>query len=133
MNLASGIIASDGKGRHSAATQCGFDRKDINRAFPWRRGRPQESPWPSVPAHIADTDDALVSVAAALERAPRFADLPELSLAEQLALNGFETNSANGRPLGTPDFVNAVERLLGRSVQPAKPGPKPGGVRRQER
>ena len=88
--------------------------------------RPEDWPWSSVRAHLAGGDDALVSVAPALERAPRFADLLELSLAEQMALEGFETKSANGRPLGTPDFVTAVERLLGRSLQPERRGRKPG-------
>ena len=91
--------------------------------------RPESWPWSSVAAHLAGRDDALVSVAPALERAPRFADLLDLPLAEQMALEGFETKSANGRPLGPPAFVAAVERMLGRSLAPGKPGPKPGGGR----
>ena len=54
-------------------------------------------------------DDALVEVGPALERAPRFADLLELSLDEQAALDGFETMSPNGRPLGGADFIAMVE------------------------
>ena len=61
-------------------------------------------------------DDALVEVGPALERAPRFADLLELSLDEQAALDGFETLSLNGRPLGGQDF----ERL----APPHRPRPK---------
>ena len=91
--------------------------------------RPESWPWSSVAAHLNGRGDALVSVAPALERAPRFADLLELSLAEQMALDGFETKSANGRPLGTPAFVAAVERQLGRSLKPGKPGPKAGAGR----
>ena len=47
---------------------------------------PQAWPWSSVRAHLAGRDDALVEVGPALERAPRFADLLELSLDEQAAL-----------------------------------------------
>ncbi len=65
---------------------------------------PQAWPWSSVRAHLAGRDDALVEVGPALERAPRFADLLELSLDEQAALVRFETLSPNGRPLGGQDF-----------------------------
>ena len=74
-------------------------------------------------------DDALVEVGPALERAPRFADLLELSLDEQAALDGFETLSPNGRPLGGQDFIAMVETKLGRKVRPAKRGRKPHGGR----
>ena len=69
-------------------------------------------------------DDALVEVAPVLARA-RFADLLEMSLDEQGALEGFEARSRNGRPLGGPDFLARIEKKLGRSVQPARPGRKP--------
>jgi hypothetical protein len=62
-------------------------------------------------------------------RAPRFADLLELSLAEQAALDGFDRRSPNGRPLGAPDFIAMVEELLGRRVQPRRRGRKPRGER----
>ena len=83
--------------------------------------------WPhsSVPAHQAGRDDPLVSVAPILGRAC-FADLMEMSRDEQAALAGFETSHANGRPLGAADFIASVEARLGRRVQPAKRGRKPG-------
>src|SRR5271165_6453812 len=86
---------------------------------------PQAWPWSSVRAHLAGRDDALVEVGPALERAPRFADLLELSLDEQAALDGFETLSPNGRPLGGADFIATVETTLGRGVRPGKRGRKP--------
>ena len=91
---------------------------------------PQAWPWSSVRAHLAGRDDALVDVGPALERAPRFADLLELSLDEQAALDGFETLSPNGRPLGAQDFIAMVETKLGRTVRPGKRGRKPCGGRR---
>ena len=90
---------------------------------------PQAWPWSSVRAHLAGRDDALVEVGPALERAPRFADLLELSLDEQAALDQFETLSPNGRPLGGQDFIVMVETKLGRKVRPGKRGRKPHGGR----
>jgi len=86
---------------------------------------PQEWPWSSARAHLAGRDDALVEVGPALERAPRFTDLLELSLDEQAALDGFETVSPNGRPLGAQDFIAMVETKLGRKVRPGERGRKP--------
>lgn len=65
-----------------------------------------------------------MSVAPALQRAPRFEDLLDLTVEERTASTDFETRSANGRPLGTPAFLASVERALGRSVTPRKRGPK---------
>ncbi len=90
---------------------------------------PEAWPWSSVRAHLQGRDDALVEVGPALERAPRFADLLELSLDEQAALDGFETLSPNGRPLGAPDFIAMVEMKLGHTVRPSKRGRKPQGGR----
>ena len=90
---------------------------------------PQAWPWSSVRAHLQGRDDALVEVGPALERMPRFADLLELSLDEQAALDGFENRSPNGRPLGAAEFIAMVETKLGRKVRPGKRGRKPHGGR----
>ena len=66
--------------------------------------------------------DALVSAAPVLARAPRFGGLLDLPLAEQMALEGFETKSAICHPLGLPAFVATVEERLGRSLTPGQPG-----------
>ena len=87
---------------------------------------PEGWPWSSVRAHLAGRDDALVQVGSALERAPRFADLLELSLEEQAALDGFDRSSPNGRALGAPDFIAMVERT-GWTVRPGRRGRKPRG------
>jgi putative transposase len=47
---------------------------------------PEGWPWSSVRAHLQGRDDALVQVGPALERAPRFADLMEMSPDEWAAL-----------------------------------------------
>src|SRR5208282_3432326 len=88
--------------------------------------------WSSVRAHLRRRDDALVQVQPVLELAPRFADLLEMSPSEQKALEGFVTQSRNGRPLGAPAFIAMAERKLGRSLQRGKPGPKPQTKRLDE-
>ena len=90
---------------------------------------PEAWPRSSVRAHLEGRDDALVQVGPALGRAPRFADLLELSLDEQTALDGFETRSANGRPLGAADFIAMVEKRLGRKARPGRRGRKPNSER----
>jgi putative transposase len=69
--------------------------------------------------------NALVSVPPLLELAPNFAELLALSLDEQQELESFASRSANGRPLGDPQFIALVERKLGCTVRRGKPGPKP--------
>ena len=86
--------------------------------------RPQDWPWSSVPAHLKQRDDALVSVLPLLERAAKPRELFEMSLDETAALYDLETKSAAGRPLGGPGFMAEVERRLGYSVSPKKRGPK---------
>jgi len=98
-------------------------------AFDPVRARLAASPadWPhsSVAAHLSGRDDALVRVAPALQRVPRFADLLEPSLEEERLAARFETASANGRPMGGPAFLELAARALGRRLTPGKRGPKP--------
>jgi putative transposase len=70
---------------------------------------PGEWPWSSVRAHLAGRDDALVRVEPLLDIAPRFDALLQMSATEQAELAGFETLSANGRPLGSSTFIDAAE------------------------
>ena len=89
--------------------------------------RAEDWAWSSVRAHLACTDDGLVTVRPMLDR------LGEAGLAAQLqsspkdetafaALRGAETT---GRPLGNADFVAGLERLLGRPIARRAPGRKP--------
>jgi len=84
--------------------------------------RARDWPWSSVRAHLKGRDDGLVTVAPLIERtAGRFADLiaSAPSPEELAALRAAETI---GRPLGSPRFLDRLERRLGRSVRPAKRG-----------
>jgi putative transposase len=91
--------------------------------------KPREWEWSSVRAHLRRRDDALVEVRPLLAIAPRFGELLEMSRSEQAEIAGFESLSANGRPLGDAAFLAAAEQRLGRSLQKGKPGPKPRAAR----
>jgi len=76
--------------------------------------------WSSASAHLAQNDDLLVKVRPMLDRIPSWEDY--------LAAEGGEVNNfihkhgKTGRPLGRKEFVSGLEKMLGRSLQPQKPG-----------
>jgi putative transposase len=80
--------------------------------------------WSSAAAHVAGRDDAVVRVAPLLERVKdwRAYLLEPLEAAEEQL---WRRHECTGRPLGEPAFLDRVERILGRSVRPAKRGRKP--------
>lgn len=86
--------------------------------------RAQDWPWSSVPAHLAERDDALVRVAPLVDRTGRFSDLlaaePDPTVVARL-----RAAETTGRPLGSEEFVARLERLLHRPLRRQKPGPKP--------
>jgi putative transposase len=86
--------------------------------------RPQDWEWSSARAHLDARDDALVRVAPLLDRNGRFADLVEGEI-DRLAFAALRANEGTCRPLGSDEFVAAVERATGRRLRPARPGPKP--------
>ncbi len=87
--------------------------------------RPQDWPWSSVAAHLAQRDDPLVRVRPLLDIAPSPDALFTMSLDEATDLFAIETKSMTGRPLGDIGFIEDVERKLGYTVAPKKRGPKP--------
>lgn len=80
-------------------------------------------PWSSVRAHLAREDDELVRVAPLCERIAEFGDLIATDVDETTALR-LERALTAGRPLGSPDWIAALEARLGRSLAPQKRGPK---------
>jgi putative transposase len=87
--------------------------------------KPEDWIHASVRAHLAGRDDALVAVRPLLEIVPRIADLFEPAPDGDAAFAAFERTIAVTRPLGTPAFVTALEARFGRTLSPAKRGPKP--------
>ena len=86
--------------------------------------RAEDWAWSSVRAHLDGKDDGLVTVGPVLERMKDFAAL----LAEPANDSGFAALRAaeqTGRPLGTADFIEGLERILGRPIARRAPGRKP--------
>ena len=76
--------------------------------------------WSSVRAHLAGVDDGLVKVRAVLDRIDDLAALlsadPETEDAYAGPLQALRASERTGRPLGPRDFVNDLERRLGRTL-----------------
>jgi putative transposase len=86
--------------------------------------RAQDWPHSSVRPHLAGRGDGLVDVKPLLGRAPRFADLLDMD-PDDPRFAALRRSELIGRPLGSAEFVAAVERRLERSVAPGKRGRKP--------
>ncbi len=85
--------------------------------------RAQDWPWSSARAHIAGVDDELVTVRPVLERCTNFAEL--LGQDHENGFGDLRRGEGSGRPVGTPEFVDGLERLLGRAIARRAPGRKP--------
>jgi putative transposase len=85
--------------------------------------RAWDYPWSGAPAHIRGDGDQLVKVRAMLDRVEEWPEFlgQELSETELAALR---RHSRTGRPLGSTDFVEHLETILGRGLRPKKTGPK---------
>ncbi len=86
--------------------------------------RAQDWRWSSTRAHLRGRDDGLTALQPIKDRFPRFADL----LATEANPDLFERLRAAesiGRPLGSDRFLARLERRTGRTLKPAKRGPKP--------
>jgi putative transposase len=90
-------------------------------------GKAEDWPWSSARAHLAEADDALVSVRPVLDRVERFADLLARD-PDDRAFAALRACEGSGRPLGNADFIAGLERLLGRAVARRSPGRKPGAT-----
>jgi putative transposase len=85
--------------------------------------RAQDWPWSSVRAHLAGVDDELAIVAPVLERIDDFAAF--MAVEEEAGYDALRRSEGTGRPVGAPEFVAGLERLLGRPIARRAPGRKP--------
>jgi len=83
-------------------------------------------PWSSARAHLAATDDELVTVAPLLEMAGDWR-LFLAGAAEEEQVNDIRKHERTGRPLGSEGFVERLETVLDRPLKRGKPGPKGKG------
>jgi putative transposase len=96
--------------------------------------------WSSAAAHVAGKDDVLVRAAPLIERLGVGGEAGGDEW-KRFLLGGLDPDEAavirrherTGRPLGPREFVERLERMLGRSLRRQKPGPKPkhGGSARR--
>jgi len=80
--------------------------------------------WSSVRAHLAREDDAIVSVQPVLERYGDFAAFLGTPADYTEAWAMLRRAETTGRPIGTHDWVEQIERQTGRVLAPQKRGPK---------
>ena len=86
--------------------------------------RAQDWRWSSVRAHLSGRDDGVTTLAPVLVRfAPFRAFLEEPP--DRDAVERLRAAESIGRPLGSKAFVARLEKLSGRTLRPAKRGPKP--------
>ncbi|MDP6516470.1 MAG: transposase [Alphaproteobacteria bacterium] len=93
--------------------------KLVRRVRDWR--------WSSARAHLAGTDDGLVTVAPLLDLIGDWrAHLGAAPATEDATVAAIRSHARTGRPLGAATFIKQLEKLTGRALQRNKPGPKPG-------
>ncbi|MDB5704390.1 MAG: transposase [Sphingomonas bacterium] len=86
--------------------------------------RAEEWGWSSARAHLAGEDDALVTVAPALERIDDFAAFLADDIDEAAVYAALRKAESIGRPIGDADWIEALEARTGRKLAPAKRGPQ---------
>jgi putative transposase len=79
-------------------------------------------PWSSVQAHLARTDNAVVTVRPVLDRIPHLDFLLRDQDEDDYA--GLRRAESTGRPLATSEQVEVLERILGRKIARQAPGRK---------
>lgn len=92
--------------------------------------RAEDWAWSSARAHLAQTDDGLVTVKPMLDRlgVAGVAELLRAGPADEAAFAALRGAETTGRPLGNDDFIAGLERLLGRPIARRAPGRKPAGL-----
>ncbi|HIJ93588.1 MAG: hypothetical protein QF511_12650 [Rhodospirillales bacterium] len=66
-------------------------------------------------------DDGVVKVAALLDRMPNWRTFLAGGL-DEAAMEAIRSHGRTGHPLGSAEFFDKLEAILGRNVRPRKPG-----------
>lgn len=86
--------------------------------------RAEDWPWSSTRALIAGQDDHVVTVAPALERVGNFAAFLGEPFDEALSYAALRKAESVGRPVGSKEWLAAMEAQTGLMLAPQKRGPK---------
>lgn len=96
--------------------------------FPYVRAKhvPQTQDWrrPTVAAHLSGKDDNLVGVAPILERYGDFAAVLEEPSGDEPGFKRLRQSETTGRPLGSQEWMEKLEKMTGKTLKPQKRGPK---------
>jgi putative transposase len=91
---------------------------------------PQQYPWSSANAHLKKRDDRLVRVEPLLSLAGPWRRFLAQSL-DGPTVERLQSHERTGRPIGSDAFVAKLEKRLGRTLRPRKPGRKPKVARHE--
>ena len=81
-------------------------------------------PWSSVGAHLSKRDDGLVKVAPVLERYGDFARFLDEGNDVSTDYKRLRQSETTGRPLGSDEWLEKLEKITGKQLKPLKRGPK---------
>ena len=84
---------------------------------------PEAWRWSSVHAHMAGTDDKLISVQPMLDRVGNWSEYLNCR-DDNDKLDAIRSHSRTGRPAGSGRFVEELEQITGRQLRKRKPGRK---------
>lgn len=84
---------------------------------------PEEWRWSSVQAHLSGVDDAVVKVAPALEQVGDFRAFLGEEFDEALSYAALRRAESVGRPVGSAEWLKAMEERTGRVLAAGKRGP----------
>lgn len=85
--------------------------------------RPESWPWSSTRAHLKSQDDDLVQVAPMLDLVNDWASFL-MDGNDKILCELLRRQQRTGRPLGSEQFIDDLERITGRRLRRQRPGPK---------
>jgi putative transposase len=80
--------------------------------------------WSSVAAHLSGKDDKLVKVAPILDRYGDFAAFLGEAIDDETEFMRLRESETTGRPLGSEQWMDKLEKMTGKTLKPQKRGPK---------
>ncbi|MEO0410411.1 MAG: transposase [Pseudomonadota bacterium] len=93
----------------------------LNPAAAGMVARARDWPWSSARAHLEGVSDGVTTLAPLSERIGDWSALLDGGMDEAMAKR-LEMHLRTGRPLGSDAFIGALEKRLGKTVSPGKPG-----------